>query len=51
MARRNKELITVKSENDANDNSNTNNEPKTAPVYFGSDQRSNSFTKKCKYFV
>ena len=44
MARRNKELTTVKSEKDASDKSKTNDEPNTAPVYFGSDQRSKSFT-------
>ncbi len=48
MARRNNELTTVKSENDASDKSKTNDEPNTAPVYFGSDQRSKSLTFKIR---
>ena len=48
MARRNNELTTVKSENDASDKSKTNDEPNTAPVYFGSDQRSKSLTLKIR---
>ena len=44
MAKRNRELITVNSENDANDISSTSDEPNMAPVYFGSDHNSKSLT-------